>query len=389
MIHMRQKTGLAVAVLLAATLLFPVGTTQAAELELQSSSAILMDALSGKILYEKNSHQRLAPASVTKIMTLTLVLEALEEGKVGLQDPVQASAEAVRWGGTQIWLEEGEVFPLDKLMLAVAVGSANDASVALAEHVAGSHKKFAELMNAKARELGMQDTQFQNAHGLPAEGHYTSAYDMALLSRYLLRNYPQVLDYTRVWIDHLRGTETELVNTNKLIKRFKGVDGLKTGYTNEAGHCLVATVQQGDTRLISVIMKAASSEIRFRESASLLRYGFANWETVPVAQRGTVLGDIPVEEGVARRLDATVAEDFGVTVPRGRGDELSREVKLVRSVVAPVAKGQEVGEVIVTLAGEIAGRTPLVAAVPVARSSIFQLVVRYLTETWPAVRPGW
>lgn len=387
MLFPKKRLALPVVFLLSILMVTPPAGVLAADLEIQAESAILMDSLSGKILYEKNSHARLAPASITKIMTLTLVFEALENGRLTLDDQVQAGPEAVKWGGTQIWLEEGETFSVRELVLAVAVGSANDASVALAEYIAGSHGTFVKMMNNKARELGMKDTQFINAHGLPTPGHYTSAYDIAILSRHLVNNYPAVLEYTKVWIDYLREDrgekKTQLVNTNKLLKRYEGLDGLKTGYTSEAGHCLAATAQRGDTRFISVVLKAPSSERRFYESALLLNYGFANFETVPVAAKGAVISTLTVEKGDLRQVHLVTPEPFGVTVPKGKGQDLKREIKLTSRAVAPINKGQQLGEIVLTLDGEEVGRSPLVSREEVRRSTIFELINRYFMETWP------
>lgn len=356
------------------------------DLGLQAKSAILMDSLSGQILYAHNEHESRAPASITKIMTLVVALEAVREGKVSLEDEVSASFEATSYGGTQIWLEPGETMSLYDLLMAVAVGSANDAAVAVAEHIAGAQENFVELMNIKARQIGMKNTQFRNVHGLDAQGHYSTAYDIALLSRYALLNLPELLDYTDNWEYRVRqGTEIEtwLVNYNKLLRRYDGADGLKTGFTNSAGHSVSATAVRGDTRLIAVILGGINSENRFEEATKLLNYGFANFETVPIARKSDVFATISVSEGVRDSVEVVPLDDFGITLVKGKKEELTREVILPDRVKAPLVRGDIIGEISLKLDGEEVATVPLVAAEDVGRISFLGLLGKLLRSLWP------
>ncbi|HHY46665.1 MAG TPA: D-alanyl-D-alanine carboxypeptidase, partial [Firmicutes bacterium] len=262
--------------------------TSEPRLAITAPSAILIEATSGRVLYEKDAHAKRPPASITKIMTMLLAMEAIQQGKIKLEDKVIASERASLQGGSQIWLEVGEEMSLADLLKAIAVVSANDASVAVAEHIAGAEEIFVDMMNRRAAELGMKDTHFVNATGLPAPGHLTSAYDIAVMSRELVKH-PKVHEWFTIWIDYLRSGKNILVNTNRLIKDYKGCDGLKTGYTEEAGYCLAATASRDGLRLIAVVLGLPDSKVRFQETAKLLDYGFRYFVGVPVAKRDQVI----------------------------------------------------------------------------------------------------
>ncbi len=350
-------------------------------LELKAPSAILIDAGSGQVLFEKNSHERRAMASMTKLMTLLLAFEAIEAGKVSLQDKVSASSEAYRMGGAQIWLAPGEQMPLEDLLRAVAMQSANDASVVVGEHIAGSLESFVALMNQRAKELGMVDTNYKNPHGLDEPDHYTSAYDMAILGRQAVK-YPKLLEFTGTWQCYIRPDpatgkgRTWLVNTNRLLVQMKGVDGLKTGFTNNSGYCLTATLKRGDLRLISVVMGEAVGQDRFNESAKLLNFGFANYSGVPVAKAGEKLGSVIVQRGMVDRVEVVAEQDYSVVVSKGQESGLKREVQLAKRINAPVLKGAHLGALVLSRDGQEIGRVNLVAAETVRRVGYFRLVGR-------------
>ncbi|OTA40798.1 MAG: hypothetical protein A6D92_13110, partial [Symbiobacterium thermophilum] len=316
---------------------------QADPVKITSPSAVLMEPLSGRVIYQKNAHERRNPASVTKIMTLIIAFDALREGKVSLKDPVTISEEAKRQPGTTIFADVGETFSLEELLLSVAVGSANDAAVAVAEHVAGSVEAFVALMNAKAKELGMNDTHFVNPTGLSAEGHYSTAYDIALMSRYAVLHYPELVKLTAIYGAELNvpwrknGPKFQLWNNNKLLTWYPGADGLKTGWTQAAGYCLAATAVQNGTRMIAVVMGAESAKQRNIEVARLLDYGFANYTSVEIAPPGKKFGPVRVARGSVAAIEPVPRDAFGVSVPKGSQDRVKWEVRLPKQVAAPIA----------------------------------------------------
>ena len=318
--------------------------------DISAPSAILMDANSGKILFEKNAHEQRACASITKVMTLTLVMEAVDNGKIHMDDVVTASAHAASMGGSDIWLEEGEQMTVDDMIKATAVASANDAAVALAEFVSGSEDDFVAAMNEKAVALGMEDTTFKNCNGLDEEGHITSAYDVALMSRELMRH-EKIFDYTNIWLDTLRGGETQIVNTNKLLKTYDGITGLKTGTTGDAGSCISATAERGGLSLIGVVLGADSGKDRFRDAAALLDYGFANFETRELSL-DDALEPIGVEGGMQDAVALSCDDSAYLTVPKGDGEGVDQLIELPESIPAPVREGDVVGSVRFTLKGE-------------------------------------
>ena len=331
------------ALFLSLTLLFIPSLSAGAlsDTEITAPAAVLMDANSGKILFEKNAHEQRPCASITKVMTLTLVLEAVDSGKIHMNDVVTTSAHAASMGGSDIWLEEGEQMSVDDMIKATAVASANDAAVALAEFVSGSEEDFVAAMNEKASSLGMEDTTFLNCNGLDEEGHITSAYDVALMSRELMKH-EKIFDYTSIWIDYLRDGETQIVNTNKLLKSYNGITGLKTGTTGDAGSCISATAERGGLSLIAVVLGAASGTDRFRDAAALLDYGFANFESRELRLKDE-LEPIAVENGMRDTVGVACEESAWLTVPKGEGEGIKEVLELPDSLTAPVHNGDAVG----------------------------------------------
>lgn len=340
------------AVLLAVVIIGALAVSAGAlgEGDISAPAAVLMDADTGKILYEKNAHEQRACASITKVMTLTLVMEAVDSGKIHMDDVVTASAHAASMGGSDIWLEEGEQMTVDDMIKATAVASANDAAVALAEFICGTEDDFVAAMNEKAKALGMDDTTFMNCNGLDEEGHITSAYDVALMSRELIQH-DKIFDYTSIWLDNLRGGETQIVNTNKLLRSYDGITGLKTGTTGEAGACISATAERNGLSLIGVVLGADSGKERFRDAATLLDYGFANFESKELGLEEE-LAPITVEGGMEDEVSISCEGVTGLTIPKGEGKGITQTVDIPESLTAPVRKGDVVGKVVFTLNGE-------------------------------------
>jgi D-alanyl-D-alanine carboxypeptidase (penicillin-binding protein 5/6) len=353
-----------------AVILLLINTAYADVLNLKAKSAILIEAETGEILYEKDIHKPLPPASVTKVMTLLLAIEAIDSGKIKVTDKVVTSKHAFDMGGTQIYLEVGEEMTVDDLMKAIAMNSANDASVALAEYIAGTEENFVEMMNKRAKELGAKNTTFKNATGLPEEGHLTTVYDIAMISRELVKH-PSIFKYMTNKIDSLRGGKFSLINTNKLLWRYKGVDGIKTGSTSEALYCMAATAKRGDTRLIAVVFGAPDSETRFNETAKLLDYGFANFESIKVASKGEVLGEIRVLKGNKEKVEAVSIKDEYVVVKKGEGKNIKKQLELKDYVKAPVDKNSPVGTVKILLEGKVVKKFDVYPAEEVKKANLF------------------
>ena len=350
---------------LALTLTLPllVMRAGAAEPDVSAPSAILMEEATGEVLYEKNAHERLAPASVTKIMTLLLVMEALESGRIGWDDTVTASAAAAAKGGSQIYLEENEQLPLEEMLKAVVVSSANDCATALAEHIAGSESAFVQMMNERAAELGMTDTHFVNCTGLDDEPdaaeHLTTAYDIALMSRELLKH-EEIKKYTTIWMDTVRNGEFGLSNTNKLVRFYDGTTGLKTGYTSAAGHCRSASAKRGGMELIAVVLHCDSSPHRFESAKALLNYGFANYALI-TPQPDEAIGAVPVRLGTQERVTPVLQTDAPVLVDKALAAGVQSTVQLAERVTAPVEQGQTLGMLTVASNGQTLAEIPLVA----------------------------
>lgn len=352
-------------------------TVSAGALEVSAPSAVLMEKETGTVLYEKDAHAKLEPASVTKVMTLLLTMEAIDAGQLSYDTVITASAHACSMGGSQIWLEENEQMTMDDMLKAVCVVSANDCAVALAEAVAGSEEAFVEKMNQRAAELGMNDTTFKNATGLPAEGHVTSAWDIALMSRELILNHPDIRNYTTIWMDSLRDGKSELVNTNKLIRFYEGATGLKTGSTDSALYCLSGTAERDGMELISVIMKAPTSAQRFDDAKTLLGYGFSTYALETIVPQ-EALPPIPVELGTQATVQPVLGEGTALLLEKAKAGQLSQSVELAESVAAPVARGDTLGTLTVTAGEETVAQIPIVAGEDVARVTFSQMFTRLL-----------
>ena len=323
------------------------------KLDIKAKSAVLMEVNSGKILYEQNSDQKLPPASITKIMSLLLVMEAISNGKLSVEDVVTASEHACSMGGSQIWLEPGEAMTVDDLLKAAVIASANDATVALGEQIAGSEEGFVAMMNQKAKELGMNNTHFANATGLDAEGHISSAHDVAVMSAELIKH-DLIKKYSTVWMDSLRGGESELVNTNKLVRFYEGTTGLKTGTTSGAGYCLSATAERNGLELVAVIMSGDTSADRFNGAKKLLDYGFANYEYVTIKPK-LEIDAVAVKNGVERVAKIMPSSDFGALLKKSEATEVSQKITMLENLTAPIEKGAVVGRIDFYLKDQLIG----------------------------------
>ncbi len=367
-----KKRGIA---LLCAALLLLTGSARA--VEVSAPSALLMEKETGTVLFAKDEHKQLEPASVTKVMTLLLTMEAIDGGQLGYDDMVTASAHACSMGGSQIWLKEHEQLSVSDMLKAVCVVSANDCAVALAETVAGSEDAFVERMNRRAAELGMRDTTFKNATGLPAAGHVTSAYDIALMSRELILNHPDIRQYTTIWMDTLRGGESQLVNTNRLVRFYEGATGLKTGSTDSALYCLSATAERDGMELIAVIMKGATSAQRFEDAQALLSHGFASYALRKIVP-DQALPPVPVELGAQATVQPVLGEGGTLLLEKAKAGDLRQSVALEEGVPAPVALGDRLGTLTVTSGEEVVAEIPLLAGEEVPRVTYGQMLLRLL-----------
>ena len=372
-------TGLAAGVtaLMCLLTLWPA-QAQAAELPIQSRAALLMEKTTGQVLFAQNEHEALEPASVTKVMTLLLTMEAIDSGTISYDDVVTVSAYAAGMGGSQVFLAEGEQITVEELVKAVCVASGNDAAAALAEQVAGTAELFVEKMNRRAAELGMNDTHFVNCTGLTAEGHVTSAYDIALMSRELILHHPDIRRFTTIWMDTIRGGTFQLANTNKLIRFYDGATGLKTGYTASAGYCISATAERDGMELIAVIMKAPDKDTRSSDAKALLSYGFAAYTLAPAAPEEP-LPPVPVAMGTQDAVQPVLeTPEATVLLEKAAAGGLTREVRLEPSVAAPVTAGQVLGELTLKSGGDTVLTVPLTAGEDVARRSWGQIFTALL-----------
>ena len=366
------------------TLALALPTARAQEdragLSLSCSSALLMEKETGTILYQQNAHTRLEPASVTKVMTLLLVMEAVDEGRLSLDEAVTVSAHAAGMGGSQVYLKEGEQMSVGEMIKCVAVVSGNDCAVALAEHLAGSESAFVSQMNQRAQELGMTDTTFLNCTGLPASGHMTSAYDIALMSRELILNHPSIRDYTTIWMDSIRDGAFGLTNTNRLVRFYQGTTGLKTGSTDSALYCMSATAERDGMELIAVVMKAPTTAQRFADAQTLLDYGFANYSLVSVYP-DSPLAPIPVLLGTTAQVQPQLQRECRLLVHKAQADQVTTSLTLAEDVEAPVDQGQTLGELKVYVGEELRDTVPIVSAQQVERLTvpgIFSQMLRQL-----------
>lgn len=336
----------------------PCAAGETAGLTVSAPSAVLMHP-SGRVLYEKNAHEPLPPASVTKVMTLLLIMEALDEGAIALDDMVTGSAHAASMGGSQIWLKEGEQLTVDEMIKCIVVASANDCAVAMAEHIAGSEEAFVERMNTRAQELGMENTHFVNCCGLDADGHLTTAYDIALMSAELIKH-EKIFDYTLIWQDTIRDGAFTLTNTNRLIRSYDGMTGLKTGSTSVAGFCLAGTARRDGLDLIAVVMKADTSGARNADITAMLNYGFANFASVTPTPDQPLM-PIPVELGTQAEVPVELGEVQPILIEKSRLGELEKSIAMEESLRAPVAAGQQVGSMTVLAGGEVLQQVPIIA----------------------------
>lgn len=342
--------------------------------EVLAPSAAIMEAQTGKFLFEKNSHEPRSIASVTKVMTLLLVMEAIDSGKIALTDVVTASDHAASMGGSDIWLKPGETMSVDDLLKATVIASANDAAVALAEHVAGTEDDFIQQMNKKASELGMKDTVFKNCNGLDEDGHVSSAYDVALMSAELLKH-PKILDYTLTYMDYLRDGKTQLVNTNKLINKkaynYNGITGLKTGTTGKAGSCISATAERDNVKLVAVVLGSGSTDDRFKSAVTLLDYGFANWSMSTPTLPENALEPVKVINGMKTNVATEAQLDGMFLVPKGQANQVTSEVTLNQDVEAPVQKGQNLGKITYKLGENVLGEFDIQAKEDIPKITFF------------------
>ena len=353
--------------------------TKEAKLDISSKSAVLMDASTGKILYEKNSHEKLPPASVTKVMTMLLICEALESGKIKEDDDVQISEVASSMGGSQIFLEPGEIQKVDTLLKSIAVASANDACVAMAEYVGGSVEEFVVLMNKRAKELGMNDTNFVNTNGLPVDNHYTSAYDIALMSKELLKH-KKISKYLTTWMDEVvvgkKQAKIGISNTNKLVKHYQGATGVKTGFTQQAKYCLSASALRNNTHLIAVTLCAETSPIRFKDATNLLNYGFANYESVKICGANDKVATVKFEKGEKENVDLVAKDDLSVLIKKGDKKDFTKKVQIKEDLKLPIKKNTELGVVKVYRGDEGVGESKIINTEDINKASYLQMLRR-------------
>ena len=350
-------------------------------LKLESGGAILIEQYSGEILYEHNAHEKLRPASVTKVMSILLIMEALDSGQISLTDKVPCTEDAASMGGSQIWLDVREELTVDEMLKAICVVSANDCTVAMADYLCGSQEAFVEKMNDRAKELGMNDTTFKNCHGIDEDGHVTSAYDIAVMSKELLNNYPNITKYTTIWMDTLRDGKSELVNTNKLIRNYKGTTGLKTGSTSVALYNLSASATRNNLSLIAVVMKAPTTKVRFTEAQKLLDYGFNNYEYEMLTKKGEVLKEVGITKGVQETMNLIIESDSGILIKKGQDKEIEQSVLINENISAPIYEGQKLGEIVFSLEGKEIARTNIVANNTIEKKT-FSNILSYIYKKW-------
>ncbi|WP_340639492.1 D-alanyl-D-alanine carboxypeptidase family protein [Bacillus atrophaeus] len=334
------------------------------ELAHEAKSAVLIERDTGKVLYNKNSHERLAPASMTKIMTMLLIMEALDKGKIKMSDKVRTSEYAASMGGSQIFLEPGEEMTVKEMLKGIAIASGNDSSVAMAEYISGSEEEFVQKMNKKAKELGLKDTTFKNPTGLPEKGHYSSAYDMAMMSKELLK-YDKITAFTGTYEDYLREDTDKkfwLVNTNRLIKFYPGVDGVKTGYTGEAKYCLTASAKKGNMRAIAVVFGASTPKDRNAQVTKMLDYAFSQYETHPMYKRNETVAKAKVKKGKQKTIELSTSEPISLLTKKGEDTKhVKKEIKMKEQITAPIKKGDVLGTLILKKDGEVLAESPVTA----------------------------
>lgn len=350
-------------------------------LALDCGAACLIEQNSGLIIYDYNMHEKLRPASVTKIMSLLLIMEALDSGKIQLTDKIPCTEDAAKIGGSQIWLDVRETLTVEEMLKAICVVSANDCVVAMADYLEGSQDAFVKKMNQKAQELGMNDTTFKNCHGIDEDGHLTSAYDIAIMSRELLMNHPSITKYTTIWMDSLRDGKSSLVNTNKLVRNYNGCTGLKTGSTSIALYNLSASATRNNLSLIAVVLKAPTPAIRFSNAQKLLDYGFSNYTVTSFGKKGDVIKSVEIKKGTTSSIDAILENDAEVLISNGSNKDVTQEVKLDDTFNAPILEGQKLGEVEFSINGNVVSTVNLVANKSSDKLN-FGSIIKFVMNKW-------
>ncbi|OKZ86526.1 MAG: hypothetical protein BHW09_06395 [Clostridium sp. CAG:245_30_32] len=350
-------------------------------LALDCGAACLIEQNSGLIIYDYNMHEKLRPASVTKIMSLLLIMEALDSDKIQLTDKIPCTEDAAKMGGSQIWLDVRETLTVEEMLKAICVVSANDCVVAMADYLEGSQDAFVKKMNQKAQELGMNDTTFKNCHGIDEDGHLTSAYDIAIMSRELLMNHPSITKYTTIWMDSLRDGKSSLVNTNKLVRNYNGCTGLKTGSTSIALYNLSASATRNNLSLIAVVLKAPTPAIRFSNAQKLLDYGFSNYTVTSFGKKGDVIKSVEIKKGTSSSVDAILENDAEVLMSNGSSKDITQEIKLDDTFTAPILEGQKLGEVEFSINGNVVSTVNLVANKSSDKLS-FASIIKFVMNKW-------
>ena len=350
-------------------------------LALDCGAACLIEQNSGLIIYDYNMHEKLRPASVTKIMSLLLIMEALDSGKIQLTDKIPCTEDAAKMGGSQIWLDVRETLTVEEMLKAICVVSANVCVVAMADYLEGSQDAFVKKMNQKAQELGMNDTTFKNCHGIDEDGHLTSAYDIAIMSRELLMNHPSITKYTTIWMDSLRDGKSSLVNTNKLVRNYNGCTGLKTGSTSIALYNLSASATRNNLSLIAVVLKAPTPAIRFSNAQKLLDYGFSNYTVTSFGKKGDVIKSVEIKKGTTSSIDAILENDAEVLMSNGNNKDVTQEIKLDDTFNAPILEGQKLGEVEFSINGNVVSTVNLVANKSSDKLS-FGSIIKFVMNKW-------
>ena len=350
-------------------------------LALDCGAACLIEQNSGLIIYDYNMHEKLRPASVTKIMSLLLIMEALDSGKIQLTDKIPCTEDAAKMGGSQIWLDVRETLTVEEMLKAICVVSANDCVVAMADYLEGSQDAFVKKMNQKAQELGMNDTTFKNCHGIDEDGHLTSAYDIAIMSRELLMNHPSITKYTTIWMDSLRDGKSSLVNTNKLVRNYNGCTGLKTGSTSIALYNLSASATRNNLSLIAVVLKAPTPAIRFSNAQKLLDYGFSNYTVTSFGKKGDVIKSVEIKKGTTSSIDAILESDAEFLMSNGSSKDITQEIKLDDTFTAPILEGQKLGEVEFSINGNVVSTVNLVANKSSDKLS-FGSIIKFVMNKW-------
>ncbi|RXT13836.1 D-alanyl-D-alanine carboxypeptidase family protein [Ammoniphilus sp. CFH 90114] len=376
---MQKKVALLVAMMLCLLPISSFAQEPALDLAPNAKSAILIEVDTGTIIYEKNSNEKLPPASITKVMTMLLIMEALERGEIKLSDKVRASEYAASMGGSQIFLEPGEMMSVEEMLKGIAIASGNDASVAMAEHLAGTEEAFVTKMNQRVKEMGLQNTNFANTNGLPANNHFSTAHDIAMMSRELLKH-EEITKYTSLYQDYLRKDSSRpfwLVNTNKLVRFYPGADGLKTGYTSEAKYCLTATAKRDNMRVVAVVMGEPDSKTRNKEITQMFDYAFSQYQSFPLVKKGDVITQVEVNKGSVEKVNLVAPQPFGILSKKGeKPEEFEKEIVVKKDVVAPVEQGQILGEMIVRKDGKEIAKLSLMAEAPVEKATWWELMKR-------------